>query len=64
MSEDDPRATLLALAADRGISLSALSGLIKRNISYLQQYVHRNSPRRLAENDRRALAQFLKEFPR
>ena len=59
MSEDDPRTTLLALAAGRGISLSALSGLINRNISYLQQYVHRNSPRRLAENDRHALAQFF-----
>lgn len=47
------------LAAARGISLSELSRLIGRNVAYLQQFVRRGTPRRLAEEDRRMLAQFL-----
>jgi len=59
MTTADPRATLLELALARGVSLSALSGLIGRNPSYLQQYARKGSPRRLAEGDRRTLAGFF-----
>ncbi len=51
------RATLVALAADRGESLSALSRLIGRNVAYLQQFVHRGTPEWLNEADRLVLAQ-------
>lgn len=47
------------LAAAQGVSLSELSRLIGRNLAYLQQFVRRGTPRRLAEGDRRTLAQFL-----
>lgn len=55
----DARARLLALAAARGVSLAALSALIGRNGSYLQQFVRKGSPRKLEENDRKILAEFL-----
>ncbi|MFW1401544.1 peptidase S24, partial [Vibrio parahaemolyticus] len=50
---------MLALAAARGVSLAALSALIGRNGSYLQQFVRKGSPRKLEENDRKILAEFL-----
>ncbi len=56
---DAPRARLVALAAERGVSLSALSGLLGRNAAYLQQFVRKGSPRKLEENDRRTLAEFF-----
>ncbi len=56
---DQPRARLVALAAERGVSLSALSGLLGRNAAYLQQFVRKGSPRKLEENDRRTLAEFF-----
>lgn len=55
----DPRARLLALASEQGVSLSALSALIGRNSTYLQQFVRKGSPRKLEEQDRRRLAEFL-----
>ncbi|MCD2314899.1 S24 family peptidase [Sphingomonas sp. IC-11] len=51
--------TLERLAAAQGVSLSELSRLIGRNLAYLQQFVRRGTPRRLAERDRRMLASFL-----
>jgi len=56
---DSPRARLVALAAERGVSLAALSGLLGRNAAYLQQFVRKGSPRKLEENDRRTLAEFF-----
>ncbi len=56
---DPQRARLVALAAERGVSLSALSGLLGRNAAYLQQFVRKGSPRKLEENDRRTLAEFF-----
>jgi phage repressor protein C with HTH and peptisase S24 domain len=50
---------LLELAAAQGTSLSALSGLLGRNSSYLQQFIRKRSPRKLEENDRRTLARFF-----
>lgn len=56
MAEADGRETLARLAAERGDDLSALSRLIGRNPAYVQQYIRRGTPRRLAEEDRRTLA--------
>ena len=56
---DDPRGRLTVLAAARGDSLSALSAMLGRNAAYLQQYVARGSPRRLADDDRRRLADYF-----
>ena len=59
MKTIDPRARLLELAQQQGVSLGALSTLIRRNYSYLQQFIRKGSPRRLAEEDRRILARFF-----
>lgn len=56
---DPVRARLVALAAARGVALSALSAMLGRNASYLQQFVRKGSPRKLEENDRRTLARFF-----
>ncbi|MFN3456222.1 MAG: helix-turn-helix transcriptional regulator [Novosphingobium sp.] len=58
-SDDGARTCLVGLAAQRGVSLSALSALIGRNTTYLQQFVRKGSPRKLEENDRRTLAEFF-----
>lgn len=55
----DPRAALARGAAERGLSLAALSAAIRRNPAYLHQYLMRGSPRALAESDRRTLAAML-----
>jgi hypothetical protein len=55
----DARTRLMELARARGVSLSALSAMIGRNAAYLQQFVRKGSPRKLEENDRRALAMFF-----
>lgn len=54
-----PRARLLALSQERGVSLAALSELLGRNPSYLQQFIRKGSPRKLEEHDRATLARFL-----
>ncbi|WP_296677749.1 S24 family peptidase [Novosphingobium sp.] len=59
MVTEDPRARLLSLAAQRGVSLSSLSDLIGRNSTYLQQFIRKGSPRKLEETDRRTLARFF-----
>lgn len=59
MVTTDPRARLLELATQQGLSLSALSAFIGRNSTYLQQFVRKGSPRKLEEQDRRKLAEFL-----
>jgi len=55
----DPRERLAELARERGCSLAALSRMIDRNGSYLQQFITKGSPRKLEEDDRRKLAQFF-----
>lgn len=51
--------TLDRLIRERGEDYAALSRLIGRNPAYIQQFIHRGSPRRLAENDRKLLARYL-----
>ena len=52
-------ATVVAMTEERGTSLAALSLMLDRNVSYLQQFVTKESPKRLAEADRRTLAMFF-----
>lgn len=54
-----PRARLLELAQARGVSLAALSEMLGRNPSYLQQFIRKGSPRKLEEQDRATLARFF-----
>jgi hypothetical protein len=53
------RQALVRRAAERKLSLARLSAGIGRNPAYLQQFVTRGSPKRLAEDDRRVLATLL-----
>ena len=53
---EDARAALVRLSAARGESLAELSRMLRRNAAYLQQFVVRGTPRRLAERDLRLLA--------
>jgi hypothetical protein len=59
MAEADPRAMLERLIRDRGEDYAGLSRLIGRNAAYIQQYIKRGTPRRLAEDDRRQLAAYF-----
>lgn len=56
----DPRAALAALITERREDYAGLSRLLGRNPTYIQQYVKRGTPRRLAEEDRRALARYFR----
>lgn len=59
MSTLDPRERLLQLATEQRASLARLSEMIGRNPTYLQQFIRKGSPRKLEEQDRRALAEFF-----
>ena len=54
-----PRARLLELSQMKGVSLAALSEMLGRNPSYLQQFIRKGSPRKLEEQDRAMLARFF-----
>ena len=57
---DQVRATLARLVEADGASLAALSRMIRRNEAYLQQFINRGTPERLAELDRLLLAQYFR----
>jgi hypothetical protein len=59
MNMNDPRAQLEKLIRERGEDYAGLSRLLGRNPAYIQQYMKRGSPRRLAEEDRRLLARYF-----
>jgi hypothetical protein len=59
MDEERARAALARLIEERGEDYSSLSRLIGRNAAYVQQYIKRGVPRRLAEDDRRLLARYF-----
>ncbi|MBC2778418.1 S24 family peptidase [Parasphingopyxis marina] len=59
MDQEDPRAVLERLAQERGDDYASLSRLIGRNAAYIQQYIKRGTPRRLAEDDRALLAEYF-----
>ena len=57
---DDVRTNLDALIRDSGEDYSAISRLLGRNPAYIQQFIKRGTPRRLAEDDRRKLAAYFR----
>jgi len=59
MRNDDARAALERLIEERGEDYAGLSRLLGRNPAYIQQYIKRGSPRRLAEADRRLFARYF-----
>jgi hypothetical protein len=59
MAEADAREALERLIEERGEDFAALSRLIGRNAAYVQQYIKRGTPKRLAEEDRRILARYF-----
>ncbi len=59
MTDEEAREALQRLIEARGGDYSGLSRLIGRNPAYIQQYLRRGTPRRLAEEDRRRLADFF-----
>ncbi len=59
VENSNERERLLELAQANGTSLAALSDMIGRNPSYLQQFIRKGSPRKLEEQDRRVLASFF-----
>ena len=58
-SPGDPRVVLERLIRERGEDCASLSRLIGRNPAYVQQFIKRGSPRRLAEQDRERLARYF-----
>lgn len=59
MDANEPRAVLERLIEERREDYSGLSRLIGRNAAYIQQYIKRGTPKRLAESDRRRLARYF-----
>lgn len=59
MSDEDGRAALQRLIEERGEDYAGLSRLIGRNPAYIQQFIKRGSPKRLAEADRHLLARYF-----
>jgi hypothetical protein len=59
MADADGRAALARLIEERGEDYAGLSRLLGRNPAYVQQFIKRGSPRRLAEADRRILARYF-----
>ncbi len=57
--DPDPRAALDRLLTEKGVDYAQLSARIGRNPAYIQQYIKRGSPRRLAEEDRARIAAYL-----
>jgi hypothetical protein len=59
MIESDERAALARLIEEKGGDFAGLSRLIGRNPAYIQQFIRRGTPKRLAEADRRLLARYF-----
>ena len=57
---DDVRTSLDALIRDSGEDYSSISRLLGRNAAYIQQFIRRGTPRRLAEEDRLKLAAYFR----
>lgn len=59
MEPVDPRAELARLIAERREEYAGLSRMLGRNAAYIQQFIKRGVPRKLAEEDRRKLARYF-----
>lgn len=55
----DPRQLLERLCVERKEDFRALSRMLGRNTSYIQQFVRRGVPKRLGEDERRKLARYF-----
>ncbi len=55
----DARKKISELVQERGNSLAALSRMLGKNPTYLQQFITKGSPKKLDEDARRKLAQFF-----
>jgi phage repressor protein C with HTH and peptisase S24 domain len=58
MDEQQVRARLEQLARQGGDDFAALSRMLGKNPAYVQQYLRRGTPKRLAEEDRALLADY------
>lgn len=56
---ESPRQALERLCHEQGEDFAGLSRLLGRNSAYIQQFLRRGTPRRLAEEDRRRLAKYF-----
>jgi len=56
---EEARRALAALIDERREDYASLSHLLGRNPAYIQQYIRRGTPKRLAEADRRTLARYF-----
>jgi phage repressor protein C with HTH and peptisase S24 domain len=54
-----PRAELAALIAQQREDYAGLSRMLGRNAAYIQQFIKRGVPKRLAEEDRKKLARYF-----
>lgn len=59
METIDSRAELARLIAERREDYAGLSRMLGRNSAYIQQFIKRGVPRKLAEEDRRTLARYF-----
>ncbi len=55
----DPRVALDELIRETRTDYTAISRMIRRNPSYIQQYIKRGTPKRLEEQDRRVISAFF-----
>lgn len=58
-TSEQVRETLTTLLKERRVSYGAISQMIGRNRTYIQQFVTRGSPARLEDKDRNTIATFL-----
>ena len=56
---ENARTALQRLIEERGEDYSGLSRLLGRNSAYVQQFIKRGTPKRLAEQDRKRLARYF-----
>ena len=59
MDRLEPREALARLLKERGEDFAGLSRLIGKNAAYIQQFIKRGTPRKLDEQDRRTIANYL-----
>lgn len=59
MEHNGPRAELERLIIERREDYAGLSRMLGRNAAYIQQFIKRGVPRKLAEEDRRKLASYF-----
>src|SRR3546814_9593074 len=59
MNNEAARARLDGLISAKGEDYSSISRLLGRNAAYIQQFIKRGVPKRLAEEDRKLIARYF-----